>query len=92
MATTADRRPPEGWHLKKEIQFGHIVTTLTVAISALFYITKLEQRIALMEQQIVMQHDRDARQDSATAEAMDLIRRQLEKMDGKLDRALGYKP
>lgn len=89
--TAIELRGPQGWHLKKEIQFGHIVTTLTVAISALFYITKLEQRIALMEQQIAMQHERDARQDSAAADAMELIRRQLEKMDSKLDRALERK-
>lgn len=90
MAT--ERRIPDGWHLKKEIQFGHIVTTLTVAISALFYVTKLEQRIALVEQQMIAQHDRDARQDAASAEALDLIRRQLEKMDSKLDRALERRP
>lgn len=81
----------EGWHLKKEIQFGHIVTTLTVAVAALFYFTKLEQRIALVEQQIIAQHDRDERQDKAASEALVLIRHQLEKMDGKLDRALERK-
>jgi hypothetical protein len=78
------RAPP--WHIKREIQLGHIFTTLTVAISAMFYITKLEQRIALIEQQVSLQHERDDRQDRATAEALVLLRAQLEKMDVKLDR------
>lgn len=87
-----DRRDTDGWHLKKEIQFGHIITTLTVATAALFYFTKIEQRIALVEQQIITQHERDDRQDKATSEAFQLVRQQLEKMDAKLDRALERRP
>lgn len=82
----------EGWHLKKEIQFGHIITTLTVAVAALFYFTKIEQRIALVEQQIVQQRERDDRQDEAVADALVLLRQQLEKMDVKLDKALERRP
>jgi len=78
----------EGWHLKKEIQFGHIITTLTVAVAAMFYFSKIEQRIALVEQQMTQQRDRDDRQDKAVAEAVNLLRKQLENMDKKLDRVL----
>ena len=81
-----------GWHLKKEIQFGHLIATVTVAASAMFYVAKMEQRIALVEQQIIQQHDRDDRQDKATSEAFTLVRQQLEKMDAKLDRALDRRP
>ena len=82
----------EGWHLKKEIQFGHIITTLTVAVAALFYFSKIEQRIALVEQQIVQQRERDDRQDKSVADALVLLRQQLEKMDVKLDKALERRP
>ena len=78
----------EGWHLKKEIQFGHIITTLTVAVAAMFYFSKIEQRIALVEQQMTQQRERDDRQDKAVAEAVTLLRQQLENMDKKLDRVL----
>ena len=78
----------QGWHLKKEIQFGHIITTLTVAVAALFYFAEIEQRIALVEQQIAQQRERDDRQDKAVADALVLLRQQLEKMDVKLDKAL----
>lgn len=90
--TNEDRHETDGWHLKKEIQFGHIITTLTVATAALFYFTKIEQRIALVEQQITAQHERDDRQDKSNGEALQLIRQQLEKMDAKLDRALERRP
>jgi hypothetical protein len=75
-----------GWHLKKEVQLSHIVTTLVVGVSAGLYITKLEQRIALVEQAVTTQHERDERQDKVTADAMNLLRIQLDKMDQKLDR------
>lgn len=83
-----DRRATQGWHLKREIQFSHLLTTLTIALSAATYIVKIEQRLAVVENQVIAQRDRDARQDQAIAEGMALLRHQLEIMDAKLDRLL----
>lgn len=80
-----------GWHIKKEIQLGHLLTTLTIAVSVILYISKLEQRIALIEAQVSAQRDRDDRQDRTTGEAMSLLRAQLERMENKLDRVLERK-
>lgn len=82
----AAMEPREGWHLKREIQIGHIITTLTVAVSAMFYVSRLEQRIAIMEQVVQAQRERDAMQDARASESLSLIRNQLDKMDGKIDR------
>lgn len=68
---------PERWHLKKEIQLGHLITTFTVAISAVIYISKIEQRVAVVESQLVSQR-----------ESSSLLRSQLERMDAKLDRLI----
>ena len=68
---------PERWHLKKEIQLGHLITTLTVALSAVVYINKIEQRVAVIESQMVTQRE------SAT-----LLRAQLDKINDKLDRLI----
>lgn len=91
---TAQR--PEPWHIKREIQLGHILTTLTVAVSAMLYISKLEQRIALVEQQMVLQRDRDDRQDKAAGDALGALAQQLSRIDAKLDRLIetraGAKP
>lgn len=77
-----------GWHLKKEIQLGHIVTTVVVAASAVVYINKIEQRIAVLESQTTEQQRRDERQDKVTADALHLMRTQLDRIDGKLDRII----
>lgn len=80
-----------GWHLRREIQLGHIMTTLTIAASVFWYVAKMEQRISLLEAQFTTQHDRDERQDRNTAEAMALLRAQLDRMDAKLDRLIEKK-
>lgn len=78
----------EPWHIKREIQLGHILTTLTVAVSALVYVGKLEQRIALIEQQMSLQHERDDRQDKAAGDALGALAQQLARIDAKLDRII----
>ena len=81
MSTGDDGR----WHLKREIQIGHIVTTLTVAVSVVVYVGKIEQRLAVAESRIAAQRERDERQDKVLAEAMARLGAQLERLDGKLD-------
>ena len=81
-------RAAEPWHFKREIQVGHLITTLTVAVSMVWYVSKLDQRIAVVESQIQLQHERDERQDKQNGDAIELLRRQLDKMDAKLDRLI----
>ena len=76
------------WHIKREIQLGHIVTTITVAVAAVVYIGKLEQRIALVEERLVAQRERDTQQDKVTSDALATMRAQLERIDVKLDRLI----
>ena len=82
MSTGDDGR----WHLKREIQIGHIITTLTVAVSVVIYVGKIEQRLAVVESQIATQRERDERQDKVLADALVRLGAQLERLDGKLDR------
>lgn len=78
------------WSFKKEIQIGHVITTLTVAFSAFVYVTKIENRVSLLESQAMsasmQQRDRDERQDKANTEMMNMLRTQLERMELKIDR------
>ena len=40
-----DRRSherPEAWHIKREVQLGHIITTITVAVGMVMYFGKIE--------------------------------------------------
>lgn len=81
----------EPWHIKREIQIGHLITTMSVAFSVIWYAGKLEQRIALVEQSIVMQRERDTAQDNQASVAYEQMRRQLDRMDSKLDRIIEAK-
>jgi hypothetical protein len=77
VANQQTNQEPQRWHLKKEIQLGHLITTITVAVSAVFYINKIEQRVAVVESQVIYQK-----------ETADVLRNQLEKINEKLDRLI----
>lgn len=82
---------PEPWHIKREIQIGHLITTMSVAFSVIWYAGKLEQRIALVEQSTVMQSKRDDAQDANTTNSISQLRQQLDRIDSKLDRLIEAK-
>ena len=82
----------EPWHIKREIQLGHILTTLTISVVAVMYVGKIDQRIALVEsaqgQLNATQRDRDERQDRQSNESVSLLRNDLREVNGKLDRLI----
>lgn len=89
---------PSGWHFKKEVQLTHLLSTLTIAVGAVMYIGRIDQRIALVEatlaQQAQVQRDRDERQDRAASDAVSLVRGDIREVNSKLDRLIekGRKP
>ena len=68
---------PERWHLKKEIQVTHIVSTLMLVGAVFAYVSKIDQRLTVVETQLIGQR-----------EAAVIQRAQLERMDAKLDRLI----
>lgn len=88
--TGPDRRQssPEKWHIKREFQVGHLITTISMAIAAGMYVTTVEKRVSLLEQVAQQQRERDERQDKVTAEAFSTVNAHLSKIDDKLDRLL----
>jgi hypothetical protein len=68
---------PERWHLKKEIQVTHIVSTLMLVGVVFAYVSKIDQRLTIVETQLTAQRD-----------ASVIQRAQLERMDAKLDRLI----
>lgn len=83
---------PERWHLSKGVPITLIVALLMQGGSTLWFISKLDSRVALLEttqvDHAVTQRDRDDRQDAANLEAVRLLREQLTAMNGKLDRLI----
>jgi len=76
MEAVTERRA-ERWHLKKEIQLTHVISTLVLVGAVLAYVSKIEQRLTIVETQLLAQRD-----------AAILQRAQLERMDAKLDRLI----
>ena len=37
--------PAENWHLEKTVSVGHIVTTISVAVGVVLYISGIEQKV-----------------------------------------------
>ena len=70
-------RQAERWHLKKEIQLTHVISTLLLVGSVFVYVSKVEQRLTVVETQLMAQRDASVVQ-----------RAQLERMDAKLDRLI----
>ena len=68
---------PELWHLKKEIQVTHVVSTLLLVGAVFAYVSKIDQRLTIVETQLIAQRDSSMVQ-----------RAQLERMDAKLDRLI----
>lgn len=68
---------PERWHLKKEIQVTHVVSTLLLVGAVFAYVSKIDQRLTIVETQLIAQRDASVVQ-----------RAQLERMDAKLDRLI----
>lgn len=69
--------PVERWHLKKEIQITHVVSTLLLVGAVFAYVNKIDQRLTIVETQLIAQR-----------EAASVQRVQLERMDAKLDRLI----
>ena len=63
--------------MKKEIHLSHLISTAVIAVSAVIYIGKIEQRLSVVETQLIAQR-----------ESSSLLRQQLERMDAKLDRLI----
>ena len=76
--------PPETWHMKKEINVAHVITTVALAVSCLWFFSDLDKRIATNATEIT--HIKEQR-----AEDQKRIEKRLDSMDRKLDRLLEKK-
>jgi hypothetical protein len=68
---------PERWHLKKEIQLTHVISTIVLVGTVFAYVNKIDQRLTVVEVQLIAQR-----------QAMEDRREQLERIDAKLDRLI----
>jgi len=82
---------PGGWHLDKKVPISLIMALLVYGATGLWYVADIKKDIELLKMSTLEQRDRDKRQDEQVANAMMLLRGQLERMENKMDRVLEAK-
>ncbi len=83
-----EEKEERGFHLEKSISVGHILTTLSLIISAIMWTTSIEKKLATQDAQIVslQETDRIMRQEAYNAKTEIII--QLKSINEKLDRSI----
>lgn len=72
------------WHLDKKVPVGIILTLFIQFLGGVWFMSKLESRILALETVQAEQRQRDDRQDRAAAEAVAIIRAQLDRIDANI--------
>ncbi|MFZ4110389.1 MAG: hypothetical protein ACOYKQ_07965 [Polymorphobacter sp.] len=75
--------PFGGFQWDRHINVGHVLTTLAMAGSIVFWGNAMDKRVAVLEEQYRTQQQRDAQQDNATATALLLLRSDFADMRGE---------
>jgi len=74
------------WQIDRRISLGHIVTTATFLLAMVVWGSRLETRIALMEDTQARQAVVDDRQDLDARRTREEIRDELRRLNEKIDR------
>lgn len=76
------------WHLKKEIQLTHIISTVSIAVAAMWYVGEIKRDVEMLKAQASTQDSRDERQDKTAAGMSAALEKRLDRLDEKLDRLI----
>lgn len=82
----------ESWHLDKKVPLSLIFAMLVQAGMVIVAVADIKKDVEILKAQANTQKDRDERQDKTLAEVVSVLRTQLERMDGKLDRLIEKRP
>ncbi|KAF7770061.1 hypothetical protein CWB96_01805 [Pseudoalteromonas citrea] len=75
---------PEQWQMKKELNLAHIITTVTLLVSGILYLSDLDKRITTNTQEL--SHLKQIRNEDQKR-----IEKRLDSIDKKLDTLLSSK-
>lgn len=83
-----DQNPLSGWHVSKTVNIGHIVTTVFMLVTFMFYLAGQENRISQAELNIKHLQDSRLADQQRTDKKFDEIRSYMLRIEGKLDRII----
>jgi len=78
-----DRR---GWHIQKGVDFAHIVTTMALIVTALWYVAGQDKRLAVLESGFVYVQQSISLDQRRTEKKFDELKVDLRMINTKLDR------
>lgn len=86
MAPAGDDR--RKWHFEKTINVGHLITTITVAVSVVVWAMKMDARVTVLEDARVQQARFNEKQETADKEILAAVREHLKDINAKLDKLI----
>ncbi len=81
-----------GWKLDKTIPITLIFILAMQLLAGVAIVADLKKDVEILKAQVVIQHERDQRQDVITTESDVMLRAQLDRIDSKLDRMFERMP
>ena len=76
----------EHFHLDRSISVGHIITTITIVVSMIWWASTVETRLAVQESSVRTLQETDRRHESDSSAMRAEIRDQLAALNAKVDR------
>lgn len=80
------RDPRAAFHLDKTVNISHIITTMSIVVSAIWWGSSVETRIAVQASETSSIKGSVARLESDQIKARDEVNQKLDKINDKLDR------
>jgi hypothetical protein len=78
--TKLEAAEPTGWHLKREVNVGHIFATLTLTIGLISWGQSMDTRLTRVESSLTASHDAQAVYEKAFTARLDRIETKLDRI------------
>ncbi len=76
------------WHISKSISIGHIMTTLTALLAALWFFAQQDTRISNLELNVKHLQAQNVLERDRTDRKFDELKADLQRINSKLDRLI----
>lgn len=85
------RQEDRPWHVDKTVNLGHLLTTITMATGLFMWGSKMDTRVAVLEEQKVVQARTNEQHEQADREIRLAIKDGIAEVSSKLDRLIWEK-
>lgn len=86
MTRQSDEQDEKRWHIDKTVNLAHVLTTMGLIAALFAWGGGVDKRIALLEEQKIVQRALDMQQDEQARAAVSLLREEIRDVGRKLDR------